>query len=601
MIEVVKEIGEYAISDQNIVEGEYIPLLAEAPELDMIILVDLISDSDGMSFNSIRLEDFRRYEKGKYLYKVSPSARAPDFSPTTKLTRRGKTFDFERTFRVRVLGWFDKYAFSQEQMLQIGDSLNADAGKIIEELNSLEIDSDKGYLMSIRVDGKYVGEIQEFRQIFLSNILGKYREFNNQEVYSLDSTCSLCGRSGEVFGNIAPFAWYSLDKDCYIAGGFKVENAWHNFCTCLDCTLKLEAGKTYILNHLDRTFAGVPFMLLPHLILDRSEGLGNILEVYEDFEKRKLSMGDGQSITADEDEIFEIATEFQDYVSFTMLFYRQEQARMRILLSVDDIYPSRFRALFAAKTELEEIPIFSENEVRYSFAALKRLVSPSKDSMKEFLDYMGKIFKGMPISYSRFMGLSASRFRQLFAEEKLYPNQVLSAFICFLYIQKLDLFSDRKEVGQMSESTLSIVGMDRLEDFFGQFPKAFDSSAKKGVFLLGVLTQNLLSIQYREKGGSTPFRKKLRGLKLRKEDVLALLPAAQNKLEEYDRNFYRQLESVISAYLLQAQENWDLSMDEISFYFTLGMNLNNASDSKGKLFRSERQENGEEEKEGENE
>jgi hypothetical protein len=44
----------------------------------------------------------------------------------------------------------------------------------------------------------------------------------------------------------------------------------------------------------------------------------------------------------------------------------------------------------------------------------------------------------------------------------------------------------------MSESTLSIEEMERLENFFGQFSKAFDSPTKKGIFLVGVLVQKLI-------------------------------------------------------------------------------------------------------------
>ncbi len=65
--------------------------------------------------------------------------------------------------------------------------------------------------------------------------------------------------------------------------------------------------------------------------------------------------------------------------------------------------------------------------------------------------------------------------------------------------------------------------------------------------------------------------------------VTALFPKIQNKLEEYGKNYYRGLETLISQYMIQAGEEWSISKDEISFYFTLGMNL-------AYLFRSEREE-----------
>ena len=47
----------------------------------------------------------------------------------------------------------------------------------------------------------------------------------------------------------------------------------------------------------------------------------------------------------------------------------------------------------------------------------------------------------------------------------------------------------------------------------------------------------------------------------------------QNKLEEYGKNYYRTLESIISKYFILAGNGWKMSNDEISFYFVLGMNL----------------------------
>jgi len=44
-------------------------------------------------------------------------------------------------------------------------------------------------------------------------------------------------------------------------------------------------------------------------------------------------------------------------------------------------------------------------------------------------------------------------------------------------------------------------------------------------------------------------------------------------LEEYGKNYYRDLEQLISWHMIQAGGEWKMSKDEISFYFTLGMNL----------------------------
>ena len=56
-----------------------------------------------------------------------------------------------------------------------------------------------------------------------------------------------------------------------------------------------------------------------------------------------------------------------------------------------------------------------------------------------------------------------------------------------------------------------------------------------------------------------------------------MLPKVQNKLEEYDSfdKGKRQLASEVANYLLLAGDDWAMSVDELNFYFSAGMNLTN--------------------------
>ena len=69
--------------------------------------------------------------------------------------------------------------------------------------------------------------------------------------------------------------------------------------------------------------------------------------------------------------------------------------------------------------------------------------------------------------------------------------------------------------------------------------------------------------------------KKLKGLKMDERDIKALLPAIQNKFEEY--NSFGKGKRIVAEeaydYLFASGENWKLSVDEINFFFAGGMNL----------------------------
>ena len=87
-----------------------------------------------------------------------------------------------------------------------------------------------------------------------------------------------------------------------------------------------------------------------------------------------------------------------------------------------------------------------------------------------------------------------------------------------------------------------------------------------------MLVQYLLNIQYQERK-ATPFRVKLKGLKLDEKQIKKLLPEIQNKLEEYGKNYYGRLEKIISEHLVSAGNEWEITNDEVNYYFVLGMNL----------------------------
>ena len=112
-----------------------------------------------------------------------------------------------------------------------------------------------------------------------------------------------------------------------------------------------------------------------------------------------------------------------------------------------------------------------------------------------------------------------------------------------------------------------------LEEFLDSLP-TLNSSLKKGLFLLGALSERLLRVQGQERG-SAPFWKSLKSLKMNATDLQGLLPKVRNKLEEYDRfgSGERTLFEKASVYLAQEPTPWRLSVDELNFYFALGMGL----------------------------
>lgn len=111
-----------------------------------------------------------------------------------------------------------------------------------------------------------------------------------------------------------------------------------------------------------------------------------------------------------------------------------------------------------------------------------------------------------------------------------------------------------------------------VDDFLKEYEMAFNTPDKKASFLVGVLAKRLLDVQYANRK-STPFRSRLYGLKLNERRLKKIFPETVEKLKEYDV-IYPRLHEYISEALVKAENNgWNLSNDEISYYFALGVNL----------------------------
>jgi CRISPR-associated protein Csh1 len=113
----------------------------------------------------------------------------------------------------------------------------------------------------------------------------------------------------------------------------------------------------------------------------------------------------------------------------------------------------------------------------------------------------------------------------------------------------------------------------KLEEFFHHHN--ITNLAKKASFLVGALVDYLLKVQREERKvgfGEEPFWDKIHSLMLDERKVKKLFGQAIGKLRQYRRG-YPALEELAGRYLMDSGEGWNLSSDEVSYYFTLGLTL----------------------------
>jgi CRISPR-associated protein Csh1 len=576
MLQAIKELGEQKLRREERRISEILSIIVEESNIDercpKVLVAVFKKEGNKIIYHYARVEDNSKGKVNKYLY-CRGASQGPNYSPTAKIT------ELEKTFKNKIESWFKEYKGSDELIKGLKSAIETSKEKILKDLSdklnnikpSLKRKQGCLFTLAIEENGeiKYLGDYQVFKDLLINSVKEDYRQ-----IMQVKHICSVCGEvKDEVYGDAIPFAFYTLDKPGYIAGGFYKENAWKNAPLCLECILKIKEGKKFLEEKLKSTLGGQQYFLIPKFILG-VKGSEEIVDTFFNyFEHRDdlLNQRTLKRISEDEKEILEELGKLKDVLTYNFLFFRAVKQEFKINLLVEDILPSRISTIFEAKKRAENKEIFKNVNIEFRFDILKQFIS----SQKTFFEIIDKTFRGITIDKNLLFSLFLNRIRQSFVNETYLKPLVLKAFVSFLFFKELGILTKNEDFKNGGEIVSEL--KERTEGFFKNFSNTFYTPAHKAVFLLGVLTQKLLNIQNRERR-STPFREKLKGLKMKEEDFKSLLPKIQNKLEEYKKNYYHSLETLISEYFIEAGRNWSFSTDELNFYFVLGMNLENFMD-----------------------
>ena len=614
MIEALYEIGKIQPAGDFL--EEYIEDIGSGYKHVFKILFNIDNPSH-FQYKEIAYEEFNKSNKLKYFYKRG-SSRGADRSPTSKITELKKTFNEKILKSIRSFIKDNETILSEEGKLfleNLDRCINLRQEDILNDLisltkESMEILSDEetikeGGILTIAFekDSKIIalGDMEIFKNTINQQEKSAFKSYyysktRNEDCRGFDTPCYICKqKKPEVWGLVGTFKYYTIDKPGMVTGGFVQEAAWKNYPVCPDCMIILERGKKFLEENLRYQFCGFNYFIIPQLSLDDKKILAGVIHKLQHMPDFTLAEKESARIERAEEKIIKELASERNFINFNFLFFKEEQsgAVFNILLYLQEIAPTRLKKLIEAKSIVDEeedkkyqvfspVKLKNDKEVNFDFRfALIRNFFPGKKKGeklqtenkekigfdKEFLSIIDHIFIGHNIAFELLLRRFMSRIRREFLnDDRPYHFTTLYAYKILLYIDRLKLL--KRRIFKMINTTKT----DYLADFFTEH-QIFDDDTKKAVFLEGVLAEKLLNIQYRERN-SKPFRARLNGLKIDEKVARRLLPEMINKLEEYDKNYYKELEQGIAAYMLNASFS-AYPVDELSFYFTLGMSLAN--------------------------
>jgi CRISPR-associated protein Csh1 len=613
MIEAIREIGEYSLNKdkinpedpQGLIEIFCETLQGKSINPPHILTIEFIKNGDQVSFARVIDEEYKKANNSRYLYRFG-SSRGTNVTPTSMVT------DIEKTYPNKIRIWFDQDFSRAPYLLGENDLKLIKSMKECLDTNESAIKEQiKEFLFGIRAKKEsavvtcviseknirqYFGDINTFRTIFIKKTRASLSQKYNTESRGENNICSVCRKKkDEVFGFVSTYNFYTVDKPGMVSGGFDQSQAWKNYPVCLECTIALEYGKKYLENYSRFRFYGFDYYVIPKSLYGDQSGIFETLKTFQS-EGDRIKLNDNYQVLMSDtnDEILNHLSGKENSFLCNILIYQENNNEFKIERYIEDIFPSRLRELFDAKKTVDgkptlhslQVPIFNdkkkvgEHAFEFTFESIYHFFGKEidHDARTYFLDIVSRIFSGKEISYPFILSGIIRKNRKLFVQNILTKESALRGLSLLTYLNELKLlgsYQDGITITNQSKSIVADTASDtykKSEAIFQEFPAFFNTSAKRAVFLEGVLCQKLLNIQYRERK-ATPFRTKLQGLKMDQNRIQSLFPEIQNKLEEYKANYYRDLERLISASMMESGNDWKLSKDEIAFYFLIGMNL----------------------------
>lgn len=605
MIEAIADLGKYErqknpnLSPFDIwLEDSY-----DDGKYDHLLLIVFGKENGDWRYKEVDYRQNGTGLKSMLLYKRS-APRGCDKTPTAKVAK-----SIIVTYNQKIKGWFETYGESsyldndeKEFLKKILVAMGEDEQRILSDLaikaKALE---NKGIVLSVQfVEGNRTTLIGDypFFGIFITEESKegyKYSKTFKKYSFSKNAVCSVCKKNKEeVFGYFTTLKFYNVDKPGMVSGGFRQDQSWKNYPVCLICALDIELGVKSMDETLDFSlYGGLKYYLIPKIMNDTSK-----FEIISDIQAMKktikINNKDRPSITGAEEELFDLLKDEDNHASFSLIFYEKPQKEVfRILANIEEVLPSRLRKLFDVKAEVDDLIFIKTPEkdgkriFSFHFGAIRNFFPNDKmhgNHNKPFLQIVNNIFCGESIDYHYVLPHVMGRIREAYIknnEDNPWYHALLS-FMLLIYINKLGILTinngDPKTMDQSFYQSFVITSGDEFEEkaalFFDNFHDFFRSDVQKSIFLLGVLTKFLLNIQSVERN-ATPFWSKLKGLKMDSRDMVGLMPVIIEKLEQYQTNYYKHMETLISKLLISSGNHtrWNVPVDEMNYIFVLGMNL----------------------------
>ena len=554
----------------------------------------IIATITARQFSGFTLEKYKKEENGFYLFRELAAARSTSIVPTLHFYLPPKASDLESSV--------EKFSDKLNRCLVANEAIYEpliDIKNLLENVQSslttfvsVHFKDAKNYLFTLKIDGKWIGEITEIKKILEDDAYNKYFSSKGEDFKANDKICAVSYQPAtEVWGRVDTLG-FTVNDIAFSRNGFNARDSYKMFPVSPEAVKILEGTQRALSDGLSFGFYSMKFFVLPHFVAFDDDVLRGRL-VRHFVRKVKRDKTSESSVETQSRSLVQNESIFADIVGeqelkvggiyYDIFFYEQKQAQFSIKLHVSDVLPSRFKTILEAQevienkfepitkivTKKQEVFLFKLNfyEIKHYF------------SEHFFFQIMEAVFHKNEINKHQvlesFMHHIVIAFKNLTNDSYEFPKLVKRSFAIFQYFQILQLFKN-KNMENLTSTPLSMTAENFVSD--GSF---FDSDLKKAAFYLGCVSEIIMQAQ-RDELNSQPFRHKLNGLNIDYNKLKVIEKEAHNKGEDYREKFKNradrffpeiEFEKNLQSFALHFRESSDkdLSKTDISFAFSLGL------------------------------
>lgn len=550
----------------------------------------LVGEINKEKFSGFNIQNFNKDLIPKILYR-RPSARGTGIVPTIYVNLSGveKTSNkLERSLK------------NNEENISISNQ-----GMLVNDFLNFEFNTDYSYVVTFKIEGKWLGEINKLNKLFYDKSYKKYyHQSSKGKSVGDNQVCALTGKTGRVFGFVNTLG-FAIDSQAFIRNGFDTSSGYKMFPVSEDAIPILEGARAILENKVAARFHdNIKYAILPHFVFqpDRNDATF-IAESFLDkaaYNADAKKDGGSEGFINDTEAILKEIIKSGDLnrhdIYYSILFFEQQQAQFKIFLELNDVLPSRISKVLDAKKRAESqykrlTSYTTKNgDSKSQHITLYRLKdyfsTGEKNTQPAFYKLVNSIFTGQSYDDSKLLKLVLNSwktsFKKNYHDKENYFNFLVKNSLGNLYF--LHLLGIFKKYNIMNGEITVPEKLDAFH-FIETHPAYFEKEYLKGAFIFGCLTARLL---YNQPGNA--FMKELHGLNVDRDLINKKFPKLISKLRQYGSEF-SELESAAMKFFAQPSEG--VSKDDISFAFTMGLVLQKDFDRINKANKNQNSEDNE--------